>query len=214
MIRIDVSGQLNTTQRLALLKMTKAKRKKLLKQTGKKVRSNARKRLREQKGLDGKKWEKRKSPSRKKMLRGLSKRLVVKSNPNHAVVTFDHVKTGGIAKAHQDGHDETFTKSKAKRRDRDLSYYDDPATKKQARALKEAGFKIRRKNGKGWKKATMKWITDNMTIGHAGLVLKTLRNEESKDSWVISLPARSFLGATESEIKEMSQTIFDQTIGA
>lgn len=206
-------GQLSAKRRLQLLALPPAKRKRISGQFARKVRVNTRRRLKQQKSLNGQPWKKRKGKSRKKMLRGLSKKLVARGDSKGATVTFNRHQIGQVARAHQEGHTETMTARKMEKIHGQPDY-EAPATRAQAKALKAEGFKQRKKSGKGYKNATIKDITQTMTIGQAGIVLRLMRDKDAASSWQIPLPARSFLGATEKEISDMANTVFDQTINA
>ncbi|MBL4761385.1 MAG: phage virion morphogenesis protein [Gammaproteobacteria bacterium] len=209
--KVSKSGDLRLKNQIALLKLPSAKRKRLLARVGRKVRVKSRKRLREQKDLNGRPWEKRSGKSKRKMLRGMSKRIAVYSSPEKVDITFSNALTGKIAKAHQEGIDEVMTSAKM-RRLKGQPDYDAPATRKQAKSLRDAGYKIRKKKGKGWKKPSLKHITETMTIGQAGLVLRVLRDEASKKSWTIPLPKRSFLGASERDVTELVDEILEDIL--
>lgn len=207
--KIDISGQLRLRQQLQLLQLSPSQRRRLGGIMARKVRTYSRKRLRAQRGLDGQAWERRKGGKRK-MLRGLSKRLRTKSDNEGGLVHFADLTTGRIAYAHQHGIPEEWTGQKAEK-----VYgkpdYSAPATRRQARALKQEGYVVRLPGGRR-KKPTMRWITENLTLGQAGLILQTLRDEPRKNRWVIELPERSFLGVESGEVEELANTIFDDTI--
>ena len=213
MTSLTMSGQLSVHQRLDVLRLTAQKRKRITGQIGRKFRVVSRKRLREQKNINGTSWTKRAGKSKRKMLRGLSKRMVVRADANKVDVGFNNASTGRIAKQQQEGMSETFTAAKAAR-----AYgtppADAPATRPQAKRLRALDYKIRRGNGKGWKKATLNWITSNLSSAQAGVIIRSMSNEPSKSQWAIHLPARSFLGATQHDINTMVQTVVDQTINA
>lgn len=212
MLRVDVNGQLNALQRLKLLRMPPAKRRRLLNLMGNQVRKSSRARIRQQKNINGQPWAPRKD-GRRKMLRGLGKDLRVYASDKSVSVTYANRLTGSIAKAQQEGITETFTAEQAAKKYGEPDY-NAPATTKQARALKEQGFTVKRKTGKGRKKATQKWIKQNLTLGQAGAILRDMRDRESKKSWVIKLPPRAFLGASASDVKQYVQTIFNETLNA
>ncbi|MCO1336391.1 hypothetical protein MO867_18825 [Microbulbifer sp. OS29] len=174
------------------------------------MRAYSRKRLREQRGLDGKSWKKRKN-GKKKMLRGLSKKMRARSVGLSGEVFFANGKTAEIAYQHQHGMPEEWTGKKAEK-----VYgkpdYKDPATRYQARALKKEGYKVRLPNGRK-KKPTMRWIMENLSLGQAGLILRILRDDPGESRWVIELPDRSFLGTTRQEIDKLASMIFDETSG-
>ena len=72
---------------------------------------------------------------------------------------------------------------------------------------------LQKANGKGAKKPTLKWVTENLTVGQAGYAIRQLRvwaGEMGKTGWTTVLPARSFLGATHQDILKHIETIFKQ----
>jgi len=210
-VKVDISGHLGVKKTLQLLQQTPAKRKRILGQVGRKVRVASRQRLRQQRDINGRPWAPRKSQSKRKMLRGLSKRMAVYSDPKKVDITFDNGVVGKIARAQQEGIATGMTAQKMQRIHGEPDY-GAPATRSQAKALRAEGYKIRRANGKGWKNATLKWITENLTIGQAGIILRLMRDKASTSSWVIPLPARSFLGASEKDVNAMVDTIFENTL--
>lgn len=222
-VRVDVAGQLEAKQRLALIGLPAAKRKRVLSLVGRKVRVSSRKRIRDQRDIQGRSWAPRKNTGEhgsagkrkrsKKMLRGLSRLMITRPSAEKVDITFASPVVGKIAKAHQEGISEIMTAEKMRRLHGQPDYTAN-ATRKQAKGLREEGFKIRRENGKGWKKPSLKWITENLSLGQAGAILRSMRDKKSKSSWEIPLSDRSFLGASDSEIKSLVNEIFDQTIRA
>ncbi|WHI46799.1 phage virion morphogenesis protein [Microbulbifer sp. VAAF005] len=215
-MQIDLTGHLKARQQLALLKLPPAKQRRIGGTLARKVRTYSRKRLREQRGLDDKSWEKRKKgPKRQrgkgKMLRGFSKRMRARSTGLGGEVFFADKNTAQIAYQHQHGIAEEWDGQKAEK-----VYgkpdYKAPATRRQARALKKEGYKVRLPGGRK-KKPTLRWITENLTLGQAGLILQVLRDEPKENSWVIELPERSFLGTTDREVSELADMIFKETSG-
>lgn len=212
MIKTTVTNHLTVRQQIELLKMPPVKRKRINGQIVRKVKSASRKRLRSQRNINGTPWARRADDSKRKMMRKLGRKMETRYNDRNAIVKFSTPAIGRVATAQQKGIDETFTKAKAEKR-YGTPDYDAPATRKQAKALKKEGFKQRRRDGKPFK-PTIRWFTENMKQGQAGLILREMRDKPSINSWVIELPARTFLGATEQEIDGMVQTIFDQTTNA
>jgi phage virion morphogenesis protein len=211
-IKVDVVGLLDVQQSLEVLKLPAFKRKRIFGQTARKVRTQSRKRLREQKDLDGKAFTPRKhKKNRKKMLRKIGGEMITVYNEFEGVVKFPS-GVGGVAAAHQKGIDVTMTKDRVQKRKGEPDV-NAPATKYQALALKRAGFKQRRAGERPFK-PSIRWIRENLKVGQAGLILRLIRQEPEKKSWVIHLPSRPFLGATEAEISDMVQTILQQTINA
>lgn len=209
-VRIDISGHLRLRQQLQLLKLSPARRQRLGGTLARKVRIYSRRRLRQQSDLDGKAWEARKS-GKKKMLRGLSKRMGAKGDHGGGKVFFTDRSTGQVAYAQQHGVPEAWSAEKAEKVYGKPDYRG-PCTRRQARALKQEGYKVRMAGGRR-KKPTMKWMLENLTLGQAGLILRTIRDDlNPKKSWVVELPARSFLGVEPRELDELASLIFDETI--
>lgn len=212
-MKTSVSGFLTLQQQLQVLRMKPSQRKQLLKKTARAVQKNSRKRIREQKDLHGKSFAPRSraggKSNRRKMLRGLSKQMVNYATPGKGVVSFKTAKAGRIASEHQYGATKIMTA--AKMQQLHGAREDGSATRQQAKALKAEGFKRPRGKGKGYTRATVRWITENMSQAQAGLVLRKLRAAPAPKAWAIPIPARSFLGSTESEQQKLVQDIFEQT---
>ena len=207
-VKTTVSGAKKIRRQLSVLKMSDAERAKKHKLLAREVQKNSKRRIRLQRSLNGGSFAKRKGSSRKKMLRGLSRKLIAYSDADNGTITYSNRLTGSIAKAHQEGIAQVMTASKARAiygvADKDL-----PATRKQAKALRAEGYKIRRKGSKGYKPATLKWIRENLTQDKAGVILRLMRDEKSLSQWTIPLPARPYLGATPQESDAMATFIFD-----
>ena len=208
MLKLSINTE-QVNNELKLLLLSPQKRRRILRGAGRKVRRDSRQRIRGKKDLTGKTWQGRSNGRKTRMLKKLGKHLQVQTSPHAAKVTFANKRLGQIARAHQDGINQTMTADEA------ASKYGTPkdgakATKQQAKALREEGYKIRRNKGKGWKKATLKWITTNLSQQQAGLILRTLRDEESKTRWTIQLPERSFLGQNQVEYKALRNQMLNE----
>lgn len=212
MINIRVDGYLTAEQSIEVLKLSSIKRKRIMGQISRKMRVNSRQRLRDQKDLSGKPFTPRKNrKNKRKMLRKIGQKIITIYNDSEAKVTYTPAAMG-VASAHQYGVDITMTAEKAQRRKGEPDT-DSPATKYQAVALKREGFKQRRKGARPFK-PTISWIRENLKVGQAGLILRAMRDSPAKKSWLIHLPARSHLGATNNEIYDMVQIIVNNTINA
>jgi hypothetical protein len=209
-MRKQLTGAKNLKRQLSILTMPPAERQRKNKILARKAMSFSKKRVRFQRGLDGMPWAPRKSRSKKKMLKGLSREMKAFATADTGTVAYKSYVTGKIAREQQEGINKVFTKAKAQQR-YGKPNYDAQATTSQAKALRNEGYKIRRNKGKGYKKATLKWIKENMTLGQAGVILRSMRDSEKKTSWVIPLPARSFLGANAGEREQMMDFIFNDT---
>ena len=214
-LSINLVGVLPLQRQLELLTMGTTKRRRLLYRVAQKVIRDSKKRVRNQMDLQGQRYKPRWKPrsDRRKMLSKLIKDMaVLNNNSTQAVIGF-RGGSGRIAAKQQYGSTERGTAAKNREivRARGKEFYDKPATKKQARALREAGFRIKGDARKA-RKAPIAWITSNLTIGQAGWALSRLRawsGETSKTSWLTVLPARSFLGATASEVTDYINGIYE-----
>jgi len=207
MLTVKTKGFERAQKRIGALRLSRKKRFWVHRQLGRQVRTFSRKRIRLQKDLDGVPFKKRADGKRAKMERGLSRKLVIYATAEQAKVTWANTKTAKIAYAQQYGIDEDFTASKAKRR-YGTPDYKGPATRKQAKALREAGYTIAR-GRKGRKTPSLKWMTENLTLGQAGLVLRVLRDDAKKQRWKIKLAKRAFLGVNRKETRALSDLTSD-----
>jgi hypothetical protein len=212
-IRIDVVGLLPWQRQMQLLQLSPDRRRRLVARVAKKVVQDSKKRVRDQVDLQGNRYQERhrqRTHNRRKMLSRLVKELkVIQADSNSATAGFNSPVSGRIAADQQQGKRTTVSASGFG--GRSAESYNQPATRKQAKALIEAGFKLRI-NGKGRKSPSIKYIVDHYTQGQAGSALKRLRvwaGVATKTSWTTMLPARSFLGATAAEIQQYIEQIYD-----
>ena len=212
-IKMDVQGLLPLKRQMQLLAMPRNTRRRLLYRVAKRVIADSKRRIRKQVDLNGSPFAARSKKRSRKMLSRLVKELKVRNNNSlEATIGFQRPSSGRIASAQQHGKTSRVSATRFSKGNK-LSFYDKPATRKQAKALRETGFKIKKANGKGTKPPTLKWVTENMTVGTAGYALRQLRvwsGGKIKTSWVTELPARSFLGATAAEVSAHIETIFKQ----
>ncbi|MGN5077309.1 phage virion morphogenesis protein [Aeromonas veronii] len=102
---------------------------------------------------------------------------------------------GVIANTHQKGHTYQVTAASRRRIANSEGSKLKPATKAQARKLRELGFKRPGARKGSYRSASLGWITGNLNYAQAGLLIRKLKDEPVKASWEIELPARPFLGA-------------------
>lgn len=209
-IEFNVFGQLSVKKRLKLMTLPPAKKRKIMVQIGKRLHKEVRRRLRTNTDLEGKPFAPRSDKKKGKMFKKMGRQAYYKSTDAFTEISFKGL-AGVIAREHQEGRQMTYNAYMAQR-DYGSPQYDAPATKKQAKALRDAGY--RRKVGKKWQVPSLMWITRNIKLGQAGLIIKTLRDQASKTSWVIDLPSRAFLGATKHDIWQIVNMIFNETINA
>lgn len=134
--------------------------------------------------------------------------MKVRYGANSAGVYFTGDNSGKIARAHQEGVSLDASKPKGS----GAQNKEGPATRNLARALIAEGYKIPRGKGKGSKRPSIKWITENLSINQAGFLLRDLKGSSSKSTWQIDLPARSFLGQTVSEQKQQHSFILNKAM--
>ncbi len=213
MIQITMEGAEELQRKLAAIDSPNT-RKRILRKLGMTARMNSKKRVTAQTDLDGQAFAKRKKPRKSgKMLSGLAKNLVVKDITETGVtVGWYNGRYSSMADTHHTGNRQIFLKSQQPTsRQIDTT---SPATRRQARSLIDAGYKAQWGNSPGRRTPTMKWITENLNIAQAGVILRALGGG-SKESWEINLPARSFLGVTDidmDQLREQALALIEQAI--
>lgn len=208
---------LTLEQQMTLLMMPAAKRKRLMWRIGARgMIPLARRNVKAQQTPDGKSFTRRRH-GRRKMLTRLPRYLTAESSTaNKAVVRFKYASgydggrssPGTVAGAHQRGSSQHRTASQAKRFNRVSA--DAPCSLNQARKLKKLGYRKlvaqqegKRRQSRRTASVSMKWMRENLSFRQAGLLIKKLSQQPSRQSWVIKLPARPFLGATPEQAREI-----------
>lgn len=167
----------------------------------------AKRNVRNQQTPDGQQWEQRKGNWRKKMLRNMPKLLHIREMPETESVRIylkggkyrngkKDIPAGVVGYSQQHGMSVSISKSSFKAQ-RDNSR---KATKKQAKRLRELGYKVRK--GKGWRKPAIKDIEGAMSFTQAGLLIRILSDEAPKNSWAIDVPSREFLGISQDDFEK------------
>lgn len=205
----DVIGLAGLKQQFEILKLPLVMRRKILRKVSGTVIKQSRARVRTQTDLQGRpfreRWKKR--SDRRKMLSKLAKLAkVLRNDGKQAELGFPGV-AGRIAAAQQFGQTQTVTAAALKRGPAAQSARNDPATKRQAVELKKLGYRAGKKN----RKPTMQWIMNNLTIGQAGSIIRSMREKQgihAKTTWRTVLPARAFFGATAQDVAQYIQDIF------
>ncbi|BES69723.1 hypothetical protein RE428_07860 [Marinobacter nanhaiticus D15-8W] len=210
-LTVSVSGDLVLRDQLALLRLDGAQRRRYHRLLGKEVARLSRARIKRQQDLNGQPWPGRKN-GRRKMMRKIMrpKHLRIDASSEAVTVTWRSRLMGQIARRQQEGIPERMTAKRAERIHGRPDYQAD-ATPAQAKALIQSGFRVYAGKTKGGKvktrRVSQRWIRENMTLGQAGLVLRLIGDQPSKQSWDIPLPARSFLGLTPDERASVGQEI-------
>ena len=195
-------------EQLAFLQLKPNKRRNLLRSAIRAANKSSKERITGQRDLVGKTWQGRANGKKKKMLTKLKRNMKVRYGANSAGVYFRGGNSGKIARAHQEGVSLDVGKPKGLA----AQNKEGPATRNLARALIAEGYTIPRGKGKGSKRPSIKWITENLSINQAGFFLRDLKGSSGKSSWQIDLPARSFLGQTVTEQKQQQSFILNKAM--
>lgn len=214
-----VNGHLNDAQYrqakklLTSLDLPPAKRRRLMLRLAKHgVIAAAKRHIRAQTDPDGKAWPKRQSAWRAKMLRQMAKRMHVRVLGSDAVRIYlqgGNYRSGtrslpaGRVGAWQQGGMQATVKATDMVRTGSRS----PATRRQASALRDKGFTVKRGNRRVTPSAT--YITQTLSKAGAGIRIRMLEDIDTygstkaapapKRSWKIDIPARAFLGMNDNE---------------
>ena len=216
-MKITVKGHITLRRQIRALALPDRQKKQLYFQLARSVITESRQRTRAQRDVQGQAFAPRKNGNKKVLRKILRTARVIKATPRGAVAGWNNGLTGRIATAQQHGIKERHTAASAARKN-GTPDYSAPATTAQARALIDAGYKRYSGKFKSGKKAgqskgkrvSAKWITENLTLGQAGLILRLLRDKEPKQSWQTVTPARPFFGINRRDIPDMSQKIIHQ----
>lgn len=208
-IKIDIFGQLNIEKRLKLLQLPPAKRRQLLGGIGREIKRQSIRNLKAQRDVEGRPWAPRKRGNDRKLLRRLARQ--VQAN----FVTPDFVEVGfkgAVAYQQHEGTTQVMTGALMARQAG--SGADEPATRKQAKELRNENYRVRVKGSKKWRKPSLQWITQNLKQKQAGLILRILREQTPKKAWITTVPGRAFLGATNAQVGAFVNKVFDNTINS
>ncbi|AGN34215.1 hypothetical protein VPPG_00090 [Vibrio phage VD1] len=205
-IEADERSYLRLKEQLALLNLDKKTRQKMLKRIGTQIAKTTRKNIRAQRDPDGRQWSKRKK-GRKKMLRGFTQKLKhFQRDSNRTLYVGWPSARGKVAYEHQHGLAQKSGLSARKRqakKDKEPKQTE-PATKEQARALRDLDFRLkpqgRQKRGK---KPTLAWIKENMTVGEAAKTIQELENKTPARDWEVGRPERRLIGVSPKRLAMM-----------
>lgn len=208
-MKIELIGKdaINAKQALEALSLTKRKRVWLLKDLGRWERRMTRSRIKRQKDVDNQKFEKRKR-GEGAVLTSFADGMepYVLHNATMLDLTWHRKTKAKKAAVHQAGLTQTISAHehiKAQNKRRGEPDYDAPCTKKQAIALRRLGYRIRRKDGKGWNKPSVRNLEKRLTLGQAGLIIRMMRTgkEKGKQKWKVHTPQRQMLGTKAQKVK-------------
>lgn len=216
---LDIRGLLNVDAQLALLDLPPQLRRRLLNNVTKRVRSMSRKRVREQKNLDGSPFAERKGSAKgKKMEAGLAKLLqVTRVSPNEAELGWKNALTRWVASQQHNGVSERRTAAQMRRWNKVPPGI--ACTDKQAKRLRRLGFRTRQKGKKTLTRPSVAWIQEHVNYAKAGLLIRILNDERAESSgaqsWDITLPKRQFLGVSSgNETRDLVNQVFEQILNS
>ncbi|EOV6248489.1 virion morphogenesis protein [Vibrio parahaemolyticus] len=209
-ISVNERDVLNLQEKLAMLALPPKKRIWILKTLGRWEIANTRKRIREQKSVNGSALQPRKGKKKGKVMRRMAKGLTpYVRNANTLDLTWSNKLTAKIAARHHLGQKQKMTKRQMQKR-WGTPDYSAPCTKGQARKLRELGYTVKRKSGKGRKKPSLRELMAILTHGQAGQLIRQLANQPDVTSWDIPLAERQILGSKEREVNRQLIKIFEQ----
>jgi hypothetical protein len=120
---------------------------------------------------------------------------------------------GYIAGQHQGGRTERRTAAQMRRWSKT-----DPSSAcsaRQAKRLRQLGFKVRQAGRKALGRPSLAWIRAHINYGQAGTLIRQLRGDPNGAAqWDIRLPKRAFLGAADQDIRKMLAQVLDQTLNS
>ena len=217
---LDVRGLLDVDALLALLELSPQLRRRLLNNVTKRVRSMSRKRVREQQNLDGTPFAERKGSAKgkKKMEAGLAKLLqVTRVSPDEAELGWKNALTRWVASQQHNGATERRTAAQMRRWNRVPPGV--ACTDKQAKRLRQLGFRVRVPGKKTLSKPSVAWIQEHVNYAKAGLLIRILNDEKTEtsgaQSWDITLPKRQFLGVgIGQETSQLVNQVFQQILNS
>ena len=219
-LALDVRGLLDVDAQLALLELSPQLRRRLLNNVTKRVRSMSRKRVRTQQNLDGTPFAERKGSAKgkKKMEAGLAKLLqVTRVSPDEAELGWKNALTRWVAAQQHNGATERRTAAQMRRWNRVPPGV--ACTDKQAKRLRQLGFRVRVPGKKSLSKPSVAWIQEHVNYAKAGLLIRILNDEKTEtsgaQSWDITLPKRQFLGVESgSETRDLVNQVFQQILNS
>ncbi|MED8847348.1 phage virion morphogenesis protein [Escherichia coli] len=183
----------------------------------------AKRNVRNQQTPDGTGWEPRRRPDKatgkykNKMLLGLPKLMAIRADNDGKTVRIYFRKgsyntgshAGAVAHIQQNGARITRKGSRKWSAGVMDAMREQPATRRQAHRLLSLGFRaptgaVNKKTGRrNRRKPSLQWIMENMNRLQAGTVINILKGKEAKDTREITIPARTFLGASGEEFSRI-----------
>ena len=218
-LNLDVRGLVEAQQQLALMALPPNLRKRLLNRVAMRLRTTWRKRVREQRDLNGGSFKPRSAKRKKKMLAGLAKALgVPRLTTEEVELGWGRKKNSMIAAVNNAGMTQRLSASQMRRWKRLNPLM---ATRAQAKKLRQLGYKrqIPGKSRKGesrYIRPSLSWIQENVRYAQAGLVIRKLSGENpGPQAWDIVLPKREFFGpASAQEVRALIDHLLPQILNS
>lgn len=188
---------LRAKEQLKLLGLDRKARWRILKTIGKVLTKQTKGNIRNQRDPEGKSWKRRKNGKRK-VLRGFTQKMKTRvKNQNRMVQVGWPTARGKVAMAHHTGQTEQSglgaRRKQAKKKKEPKPT--DPSSRELAKELRELGYRLppqgRQKRGR---KPTVKFITQNMTVGEVNMKISELENKTPARNWGIERPERRLIG--------------------
>lgn len=209
MIRIspDERSYLRAIEQINLLMLDSKTRKRILNTLGKYQTQTTKKNIKEQRTPEGKHWKKRKR-GKAKMMKGLQRKVKYRQQNNNTTLVVGWLGFSSyVAHRHHTGNKQKSSvkakliENKKKKKDGKAHDKNDPATRIQAKLLRELGFRMPPEKGrKKGRKPTIKWITQNLTVGKANYQIRKLRERDPAEYWDIEVPERRLIGISRKRV--------------
>lgn len=197
-VSYDRKSYLRLKEKLAVLQLDPKTKKRILRAIGKSTRDENKKRIRAQVDPENHRWKAREKGN-KKMMKGFTKKLKYQVRNSKFVEVGFPTRRGYVAYEHQHGIAQPFDvqgRFREAKKNKEPKKTD-PATRQQARALRDAGYRMqpqgRQKRGK---KPTLKWIMENFTVAQCYEETVNLQNKTPVKKWQVDRPKRELLGAS------------------
>ena len=203
-VSFDAKLAASLSHEIDILSLPAVSRKRIFRHSGRAYLKASRDHIKQQRTVSGESMTKKKY-GKGKALKRMGRDLKFFPGSQRVKLTWPNKGIARLAYRHQLGIPETYD---AKRMEKvhGTPDYEQPASKKQAKALLQAGFRVKtpqryksgeRKGRAKTKKPSQKWILENMTMGQAGAIIRVLhRTENPSRRWSIKVPERPFLGMT------------------
>ena len=149
---------------------------------------------------------------------GLAKLLqVTRVSPDEAELGWKNALTRWVAAQQHNGATERRTAAQMRRWNRVPPGV--ACTDKQAKRLRQLGFRVRVPGKKSLSKPSVAWIQEHVNYAKAGLLIRILNDEKTEtsgaQSWDITLPKRQFLGVgIGQETSQLVNQVFQQILNS